>query len=72
MNFKLIHVIEPDTSAASGRQGRFEAYTVDFALFMEPPLRGINHIEFWKTDAQRRRKGVREAPARSPRSSRII
>ncbi|MCD6726998.1 MAG: hypothetical protein LT070_07130 [Solirubrobacteraceae bacterium] len=62
MDFKLIHVIEPDTSAASGRQGRFEAYTLDFALFMEPRLRGINHIEFWTTDEQRRRKGVREAP----------
>jgi hypothetical protein len=63
MDFKLIHVIEPDTSAASGRSGRFEAYTLDFALFMEPRLRGIAHVEFWKTDAQRRRAGVREAPA---------
>lgn len=62
MDFKLIHVIEPDTSAASGRSGRFEAYTLDFSLFMEPRLRGIRHIEFWKTDAQRRREGVREAP----------
>lgn len=62
MDFKLIHVIEPDTSAASGRSGRFEAYTLDFALFMEPRLRKINHVEFWKTDAQRRRAGVREAP----------
>ncbi|HYQ57697.1 MAG TPA: hypothetical protein VEP89_10160, partial [Draconibacterium sp.] len=39
MDFKLIHVIEPDTSAASGRKGRFEAYTLDFSLFMEPRLR---------------------------------
>jgi hypothetical protein len=62
MDFKLIHVIESDTSAASGRAGRYEAYTLDFALFMEPRLRGIEHIEFWKTDEQRRRVGVREAP----------
>lgn len=62
MDFKLIHVIESDTSAASGRSGRFEAYTLDFALFMEPRLRGIDHIQFWLTDVQRRRVGVREAP----------
>ena len=62
MDFKLVHIIEPDTSAASGRTGRFEAYTLDFSLFMEPRLRGIKHIEFWKTDEQRRREGVREAP----------
>jgi hypothetical protein len=62
MDFKLIHVIESDTSAASSRSGRFEAYTLDFALFMEPRLRGLAHIEFWKTDDQRRRRGVREAP----------
>lgn len=62
MDFKLVHIIEPDTSAASGRRGRFEAYTLDFSLFMEPRLRGIRHIEFWKTDEQRRREGVREAP----------
>lgn len=62
MDFKLIHVIEPDTSAASGREGRYEAYTLDFAFFMEPRLRGIDHIEFWMTDEQRRRRGVREAP----------
>jgi hypothetical protein len=62
MDFKLIHVIESDTSAASGRPGRYEAYTLDFALFMEPRLRNINHVEFWKTDEQRRRRGVREAP----------
>jgi hypothetical protein len=63
MDFKLIHIIEPDTSAASGRSGRFEAYTLDFALFMEPRLRGIEHVEFWKIDAGRRREGVREAPS---------
>jgi hypothetical protein len=32
MDFKLIHVVEPDTSAASGREGRCEAYTLDFAF----------------------------------------
>lgn len=63
MDFKLIHVIESDTSAASGRSGRYEAYTLDFALFMEPRRRGIEHIEFWKRDEQRRPVGVREAPA---------
>ena len=62
MDFKLIHIIEPDTSAASGRAGRYEAYTLDFALFMEPRLRGIEHVEFWKIDEGRRRQGVREAP----------
>lgn len=62
MDFKLIHVIESDTSAASGRTGRFEAYTLDFALFMEPRLRGLTHVEFWKTNDQRHRSGVREAP----------
>lgn len=62
MDFKLIHVIEPDTSAASGRKGRFEAYTLDFSLFMEPRLRNIEHIEFWRIDSEHRRVGVREAP----------
>jgi hypothetical protein len=62
MDFKLIHVVEPDTSAASGREGRYEAYSLDFAFFMEPRLRGIEHVEFWRTDEQRRRRGVREAP----------
>lgn len=62
MDFKLIHVVEPDTSAASGRKGRFEAYTLDFSLFMEPRMRNIEHVEFWKLDAERRRVGVREAP----------
>ena len=65
MDFKLIHVIEPDTSAASGRPGRHEAYTLDFALFMEPRLRGIEHAEFWKVDEQRRRRGLRESPVYS-------
>jgi hypothetical protein len=65
MDFKLIHVIEPDTSAASGRPGRHEAYTLDFALFMEPRLRNIEHVEFWKVDSQRRRLGLREAPVYS-------
>jgi len=62
MDFKLIHVVEPDTSAASGRKGRFEAYTLDFSLFMEPRMRNIEHVEFWKVDAERRRVGIREAP----------
>lgn len=62
MDFKLIHIIEPDTSAASGRQGRYEAYTLDFSLFMEPRMRNVEHVEFWKIDKDRRRVGVREAP----------
>jgi hypothetical protein len=62
MDFKLIHVIEPDTTAASGRQGRFEAYTLDFSLFMEPRKRNIDIVEFWNYDEGGRRIGVREAP----------
>ena len=65
MDFKLIHIIQPDTSAASGRPGRHEAYTLDFALFMEPRLRGLEHVKFWQVDNQRRRRGVREAPVYS-------
>jgi hypothetical protein len=62
MDFKLIHVVEPDTSAASGRTGRYEAYTLDFSLFMEPRRRSIEIVEFWKLDENRRRTGLREAP----------
>jgi len=62
MDFKLIHVVEPDTSAASGRQGRYEAYTLDFSFFMEPRKRNIDIVEFWNFDEERRRIGVREAP----------
>lgn len=65
MDFKLIHVIEPDTSAASGRQGRYEAYTLDFSLFMEPRKRNIEIVEFWNFDEGRRRIGVRESPTYS-------
>ena len=62
MDFKLIHLVEPSTSAASGRPGRFEAYTLDFALFMEPRKRNIEIVRFWETDDQRRRVRLREAP----------
>ncbi len=62
MDLKLIHVVEPDTSAASGRSGRYEAYTLDFSLFMEPRRRNIEIVEFWKRDEAHRRTGVREAP----------
>ncbi|WP_159520021.1 hypothetical protein [Sunxiuqinia indica] len=65
MDFKLLHIVEPDTSAASGRKGRFEAYTLDFSLFMEPRKRNITIIEFWKFDSGNRRIGVREAPVYS-------
>jgi len=59
---KLIHVIEPDTSAASGRQGRYEAYTLDFSLFMEPRRRKIQIVEFWVRGEDSHKKGIREAP----------
>ena len=62
MDFKLIHLIDESTSAASGRPGRFEAYTLDFALFMEPRRRNIEIVRFWETDDQRRRVRLREAP----------
>jgi hypothetical protein len=62
MDFKLIHLVEPSTSAASGRPGRFEAYTLDFAPFMEPRKRNIEIVRFWETDDQRRRVRLREAP----------
>ena len=62
MDFKLIHVVAPDTSAASGRAGRYEAYTLDAASFMEPRRRNIEIVEFWKTDDQRRPVHLREAP----------
>lgn len=62
MDFKLVHLIDPDTSAASGRAGRFSAYTLDAALFMEPRLRNIEVVKFWEQDEQRRPVGVRESP----------
>ncbi len=72
MDFKLIHVIEPDTSAASGRPGRYEAYTLDFELFMEPRLRNIEQVQFWKTDAEGRKLGIREAPVYSLERAREV
>jgi hypothetical protein len=62
MDMKLIHVIEPDTSAASGRPGRYEAYTLDFSLFMEPRKRGIQMAQFWIRGEDSHKKGIREAP----------
>jgi hypothetical protein len=62
MDFKLVHLVEPSTSAASGRPGRYEAYTLDFSLFMEPRRRYIEIVRFWETDNQRRRVRLREAP----------
>lgn len=62
MDFKLIHVVEPDTSAASGRPGRYEAYTLDFSLFMEPRRRNIEIVEFWRRGDDSHRVGVRELP----------
>jgi len=62
MDFKLIHVVEPDTSAASGRSGRYEAYTLDFSLFMEPRRRYIEIVEFWRRGEDSHRLGIREAP----------
>lgn len=65
MDFKLIHVVEPDTSAASGRAGRYEAYTLDFSLFMEPRRRSIEIVEFWRRGEDSHRIGVRELPVYS-------
>lgn len=62
MDMKLIHVIEPDTSAASGRRGRYEAYTLDFSLLMEPRRRNIQIVEFWIRGEDSHKKGIREAP----------
>ena len=59
MDFKLVHVVQPDTSAASGRPGRYEAYTLDFAFFMEPRRRNIEIVKFWEKDDNRRRRGTR-------------
>lgn len=73
MDFKLIHLVEPSTSAASGRPGRYEAYTLDFALFMEPRRRNIEVVKFWLTDDQRRRVRLREAPTYDlSRGARVI
>ena len=65
MDMRLIHVIESDTSAASRRSGRYEAYTLDFSLFMEPRRRKIEIVEFWEKTESRSKKGVREAPVYS-------
>lgn len=65
MDMRLIHVIESDTSAASRRSGRYEAYTLDFSLFMEPRRRKIDIVEFWEKTESRSKKGVREAPVYS-------
>lgn len=72
MDFKLIHVIEPDTSAASGRPGRYEAYTLDFSLFMEPRRRNIDVVEFWKRGEDSHRIGVRELPVYSLEQARRV
>jgi len=57
-----------------GREGgRYEAYTLDFSLFMEPRRRGIEIVEFWKIDENRRRTGIREAPTYSlERAGRVL
>jgi hypothetical protein len=62
MDFNLIHLVDESTSAASGRPRRFEAYTLDFAVFMEPRRRKIEIVRFWETDSQSRRVRLREAP----------
>ncbi len=62
MDSKLVHTVQADTSAASGREGRYEAYTLDAASFMEPRRRNIEVVEFWKKDDQRRPLGLRESP----------
>lgn len=73
MDFKLIHLVGSNTSAASGRAGRFAAYTLDFSIFMEPRRRGIEIVEFWNTDEGRRTVGMRESPEYSlDRASRAV
>lgn len=63
MDFKLIHQIESDTSASSGRGGRrFAAYVLDASIFMHPRKRRIEVVEFWQKDDQRNPVGVRQAP----------
>lgn len=62
MDLKLIHVVEPDTSAASGRQGRYEAYALDFSLFMEPRRRNIDITRFWERGEDSHKRGIRESP----------
>ena len=62
MDFKLIHIVASDTSAASGRGGRFAAYVLDCSIFMDPRRRNVEIVEFWKIDGQRRQVGVRKSP----------
>jgi hypothetical protein len=62
MDFKLIHLVVSDISAASGREGRYSAYMLDGSLFMEPRRRKIELVKFWEQDDQRRPLGIREAP----------
>lgn len=62
MDMKLIHVVEPDTSAASSRQGRYEAYALDFSLFMEPRRRNIDITKFWERGDDGHKRGIRESP----------
>ncbi len=65
MDMKLIHVVEADTSAASGRPGRYEAYALDFSLFMEPRRRNIEITQFWERGEDGHKKGIRESPVYS-------
>ena len=62
MDFRLIHIVEPETSAASGRPGRYEAYTLDAAAYMEPRKRNIETVKFWEKDENYRKVGIRESP----------
>lgn len=62
MDMKLVHIVEQDTSAASERPGRHEAYTLDFSLFMEPRPRGLDVSRFWERGEDRHKMGIRESP----------
>ncbi|HLP69936.1 MAG TPA: hypothetical protein VK181_20680 [Rhizobium sp.] len=62
MDMKLVHIVEQDTSAASERPGRHEAYTLDFSLFMEPRPRGLDVSRFWERGEDRHKIGIRESP----------
>ena len=73
MDFKLVHLVDPEHVGRIRTPGPVEAYTLDFALFMEPRRRNIEIVRFWETDDQRRRVRLREAPvydltAATPRS----
>ncbi len=61
MDFKLIHIIDHNTSSKALKGARFEAYVFDFSIFMEPRRRNIEIVEFWIRDEHREKKGLRDS-----------